>query len=72
VLYIKVFENAPPRTHHIDKLASLVNAPLEIMGATYEFLEDYMLSRYPYVSDELPFELYNEGNSKIKLVRQRR
>jgi len=68
-LYIKVFDNAPPRTHHIDKLASLVNAPLEIMDATYELSEDYMLSRYPDVSDELPFELYNEGNSKIKLVR---
>lgn len=68
-LYIKVFENAPPRTHHIDKLALLVNAPLEIMDATYELSEDYMLSRYPDVSDELPFELYNEGNSKIKLVR---
>jgi HEPN domain-containing protein len=39
------------------------------MDATYELSEDYMLSRYPDVSDELPFELYNEGNSKIKLVR---
>ena len=39
------------------------------MDATYELSEDYMLSRYPDVSDELPFELYNEGNSKIKLIR---
>ena len=68
-LYIKLFDDAPPRTHHIDKLASLINAPLDIMDATYELSEDYMLSRYPDVSDELPFELYNEGNSKIKLVR---
>lgn len=68
-LYIKQFDSAPPRTHYIDKLASMVNAPLEIMDATYELSEDYMLSRYPDVSDELPFELYNEGSAKIKLVR---
>ena len=40
-----------------------------VVDATYELSEDYMLSRYPDVSDELPFELYNEGNSKIKLIR---
>ncbi|MBC2699984.1 MAG: HEPN domain-containing protein [ANME-2 cluster archaeon] len=59
-LYIKLFNDAPPRIHYIDKLASLVNAPLDIMDATYELSEDYMLSRYPDVSDELPFELYDE------------
>ncbi len=68
-LYIKLFNDAPPRIHYIDKLASLVNAPLDIMDATYELSEDYMLSRYPDVSDELPFELYDENMAKIKLVR---
>ncbi len=48
-----------------------VNAPLEVMDATYELSEDYMLSRYPDVSDESPFELYNEGTAKIKLVRSK-
>lgn len=68
-LYIKLFNDTPPRIHYIDKLASLVNAPLDIMDASYELSEDYMLSRYPDVSDELPFELYNENMAKIKLVR---
>ncbi|MBC2696762.1 MAG: HEPN domain-containing protein [ANME-2 cluster archaeon] len=68
-LYIKLFNDSPPRIHYIDKLASLVNAPLDIMDATYELSEDYMLSRYPDVSDELPFELYDENMAKIKLVR---
>ena len=52
-------------------LPRIVNAPLEIMDATYELSEDYMLSRYPDVSDELPFELYNESTAKIKLVRSK-
>ena len=69
--YIRQFDNAPPRIHYIDKLASMVNAPLEIMDATYELSEDYMLSRYPDVSDELPFELYDESTAKIKLVRSK-
>jgi HEPN domain-containing protein len=68
-LYIKLFDEAPPRTHHIDKLASLVKAPLDIMDITYELSEDYMLSRYPDVSDELPFELYNESTATMKLIR---
>ena len=68
-LYIKLFNDAPPRIHHIDKLATLVNAPLDIMDVAYEFSEDYMLSRYPDVSDELPFELYNDNMAKIKLVK---
>ncbi len=37
----------------------------------YELSEDYMLSRCPDVSDELPFELYNESTVKIKLVRSK-
>lgn len=49
----------------------MVNTPLEIMDATYELSEDYMLSRYPDVSDELPFELCNESTAKIKLVRSK-
>jgi len=68
-LYIKLFNDAPPRIHYIDKLASLVNAPHDILDATYELSEDYMLSRYPDVSDKLPFELYDENMAKIKLVR---
>ena len=71
-LYIKVFDDAPPRTHHIDKLASLVNAPLDIMDATYELSEDYMLSRYPDVSVSYPLNYTMKEIQKSNLSEQKR
>lgn len=66
-LYISKFNDLPPKIHHIDKLASLLNAPGEIIDITYALSEDYMMARYPDVSDQLPFQLYNEEMVRKKI-----
>ncbi|MEA3282760.1 MAG: hypothetical protein U9Q68_09460 [Euryarchaeota archaeon] len=49
----------------------MVNAPLEIVDATLRTVRRLHVSRYPDVSDELPFEIYNESTAEIKLVRSK-
>lgn len=59
-LYISRFDDLPPKTHHIDKLAILLEAPDDIVKITYALSEDYMMTRYPDVTDKLPFQSYDE------------
>lgn len=67
-LYIQKFEDLPPKIHHIDKLANLLEAPNKILDITYSLSEDYMMTRYPDVSDQLPFQLYNEKMTRKKIL----
>jgi HEPN domain-containing protein len=66
-LYISRFDDLPPKTHHIDKLAILLEAPDDIVNITYALSEDYMMTRYPDVTDKLPFQSYNEQMASQKI-----
>lgn len=66
-LYISRFDDLPPRTHHIDKLAIMLEAPDDIINITYALSEDYMMTRYPDVTDKLPFQSYNEPMASQKI-----
>lgn len=49
----------PPRSHYVDELAQELNASEEILSYINEISADYTISRYPDVSESIPYELYD-------------
>ena len=49
----------PPRIHYIDELARELNISDEILTYINEISVDYTISRYPDVSETIPYELYD-------------
>jgi HEPN domain-containing protein len=62
---------AVPRMHFIDELAGQLNLPPEVQVHIDGLTADYMLSRYPDVSDLVPYEQYDEAlaNEKVRAAR---
>jgi HEPN domain-containing protein len=56
-----------PKIHYLDELANQLNLSENIMNDIFELVSDYMFSRYPDVSDKVPFELYDEDTAKSKV-----
>ncbi len=54
------------RSHYIDELGSKLNLSKGIMNDIIDLASDYMVSRYPDVSDEVPFELYDKETATAK------
>ncbi len=50
----------PPRIHYIDELAQELNVSEEILSYIDEISVDYTISRYPDVSESIPYELYDQ------------
>jgi HEPN domain-containing protein len=48
-----------PRMHHVDELAEELGLPPEVRTHIDGLTADYMLSRYPDVTDCVPYEQYN-------------
>jgi HEPN domain-containing protein len=46
-----------PKTHNLERLAELLNLPSSISDAVLDFIEDYILSRYPDASIDLQYDL---------------
>jgi HEPN domain-containing protein len=59
---------AVPKMHFIDELAGQLDLPPEVQGHVDGLTADYMLSRYPDVSDQVPYEQYDEAlaNEKVR------
>ncbi|MCX6842216.1 MAG: HEPN domain-containing protein [candidate division WOR-3 bacterium] len=62
---------AVPKTHFIDELAGQLDLPPEVQVHIDGLTADYMLSRYPDVSDQVPYEQYDEAlaNEKVRAAR---
>jgi HEPN domain-containing protein len=58
-----------PKTHHIDELAGQLCLPNKLLEEVFDLAADYMLSRYPDVSDKIPYELYDEFMASEKVSR---
>lgn len=56
-----------PRTHHVDDLARELGLPSDVVDRIAELDVDYMMSRYPDISDSAPFEIYSEATARHKL-----
>lgn len=56
-----------PKTHYIDELARGLNLDQQIIDSIFELSVDYTFSRYPDVSERVPYEEYNERIAKEKV-----
>ena len=56
-----------PKTHFIDELAKGLNLPDELQDEIAELTVDYTLSRYPDISDRIPYEQYTKDTAQGKL-----
>ncbi len=52
---------------YIDELAKKLELPDELIKEIYELTPDYTFSRYPDVSETVPYEQYSEEIAKEKL-----
>jgi HEPN domain-containing protein len=61
-----------PFTHYIDDMAKELNIAEEIISAILNLTPDYTLSRYPDVSDDVPYEQYNLqiAEEKIQIAKR--
>lgn len=56
-----------PKTHFIDELANRLRLPDELQEEIMGLTIDYTLSRYPDVSNEIPYEQYTKDIAVEKL-----
>jgi HEPN domain-containing protein len=56
-----------PRTHYIDELADQLGVPEEVKFHVQGLLADYMVARYPDVSDTVPYEQYTVAIAREKV-----
>ena len=56
-----------PRLHYIDELAQLLGLSDEVMAPILSLTADYTFARYPDISDEVPYEQYDEKISREKV-----
>lgn len=60
-------EGKIPKVHYIDELAQMLNLPEEVMPPILSLTADYTLARYPDVSDDVPYEQYDDAISREKI-----
>jgi len=70
---IIIFEGKPvPKSHYLDELARMLGQSDEIEDDLNELAADYMISRYPDVSNNVPYEEYDRGIAVEKAAAARR
>ena len=60
-------EKPIPKIHYIDELARRLNLSKDIVSCVIELSGDYVLSRYPDVSEKVPFQMYTYKLTKEKV-----
>jgi len=56
-----------PKSHYIDELAKELKLKNKIVASISELTVDYTFSRYPDVSERVPYEEYDEEIAKEKV-----
>jgi len=56
-----------PRKHFIDELARELNLPQDLQIKIADLIPDYALSRYPDVSEKVPYEEYTKEMAERKI-----
>jgi HEPN domain-containing protein len=56
-----------PKTHYIDELAKQLKLDSDIIDSISDLTIDYTFSRYPDVSDKIPYEEYDITTAKEKV-----
>ncbi len=58
----------PPKSHYLDDLARILGLTDDVVDDLDELAADYMISRYPDVSDTVPFEGYDKDIALEKVA----
>lgn len=66
-LYIKRHQKPAPRIHYLDQLSRMLELDGFTIDQAKELSDDYMISRYPDVTNGAPYEEYDESSAKRKL-----
>ncbi|MFW9990029.1 MAG: HEPN domain-containing protein [Candidatus Odinarchaeota archaeon] len=56
-----------PKIHYIEDLGKRLNLSNQILDEVIDLTGDYTFSRYPDVSEKVPYEIYNEDIAKDKV-----
>ncbi len=65
-LYIHKFREST-QTHSLVFLGKAVGIPDEFLGILRDLTPDFVISRYPDVAGEVPYEIYDDGIARRKL-----
>jgi len=67
-LYLSRFQVSPPRTHDLERLATDLGAPQDIIAMGRPLTEDYIRSRYVNAAGVAPFRVFdaNIANERIQ------
>ena len=61
-----------PKIHYIDELGQKLGVSDDTLEDIIDLTSDYLFARYPDMSDNVPFEQYNEIIAKSKIERAKR
>ena len=61
-----------PKIHYIDDLGKRLQVPREILDDIIDLTIDYTFSRYPDVTEKIPYEIYDENTAKTKVEKAKR
>lgn len=57
-----------PRIHKLERLSQLLNLPEKLEEIIYDLTEDYASSRYPDVTNEMPYLQYDKESAHQKVA----
>jgi len=66
-LYIHRLSKFPGTTHSLLYLGRSVGIPKELESILRRLTPDFVITRYPDISQEAPYELYDEGSAKDRI-----
>ncbi len=56
-----------PRGHHLMHIADSLDAPIEVMNAAAELNAEFLVSRNPDSSDNVPAQMYDQESARVHL-----
>jgi len=66
-LYLVRFQATPPRTHDLEKLATDLGAPTQIVALGKPLTEDYIRSRYVNATGVAPFKVFDANTAQERI-----
>ncbi len=71
-LYIHILKESPGTTHSLVFLGKRLEVPKDLMSILRKVSPDFIITRYPDVAGDAPYELYDEEIARERLEWARR
>lgn len=63
-VFIEKKKESPGNTHSLTHMGREVNIPKELWNSLRDLTKEYYLSRYPDVSEDIPYKMYTKHDAK--------